>query len=206
MTQAPNRTLAAFGAVLIYACVIAYTDNYVRVIARDAGLWQFHATRTVMAIAILAVLAIPLGLRLRPRRPKAVLARSAIHGAAMVIYFGALAFLPYAARNLGFWPELGGTASVFLLLGFMTLSLIPRLMHEMYTVGGIKLAINYGLNKVRFPSPVPVGSKVRATSTLVDAEDVGNDTVQLTVSTVIEIEGAGKPACVAESVLRYIGG
>ena len=61
MTHAPNRTLAAFGAVLIYACVIAYTDNYVRVIARDAGLWQFHATRTTMAIAILALLALPLG-------------------------------------------------------------------------------------------------------------------------------------------------
>jgi acyl dehydratase len=90
--------------------------------------------------------------------------------------------------------------------GFMTLSLLPRLMHGMYNVKGIKLAINYGLNKVRFPSPVPVGSKVRATSTLVGAEDIGNDTVQLTVATVIEIEGADKPACVAESVLRYIGG
>ena len=47
---------------------------------------------------------------------------------------------------------------------------------------------------------------MRATSTLVDSEDVGNNTVQLTVSTVIEIEGGSKPACVAESVLRYIGG
>ena len=90
--------------------------------------------------------------------------------------------------------------------GFMTLSLLPRLMHDMYTVKGIKLAINYGLNKVRFPSPVPVGSKVRAQSTLVGAEDLGNKTVQLTVSTTIEIEGAAKPACVAESLLRYIGG
>src|SRR6476659_5569345 len=88
--------------------------------------------------------------------------------------------------------------------GFMTLSLLPRLMHEMYTVNGIRMAINYGLNKVRFPSPVPVGSKVRATSTLVGAEDVGNNTVQLTVSTTIEVEGGSKPACVAESVLRYL--
>ena len=61
MSDTPNRTLAAFGAVLIYACVIAFTDNYVRVIARDAGLWQFHATRTGMAFAILALVAIPLG-------------------------------------------------------------------------------------------------------------------------------------------------
>ncbi|CAN5378343.1 3-hydroxyacyl-thioester dehydratase HtdZ [soil metagenome] len=88
--------------------------------------------------------------------------------------------------------------------GFLTLSLLPRLMHQIYTVEGIKLAINYGLNKVRFPAPVPVGSKVRATSTLTDTQDVGNGTVQVTVTTVIEIEGAAKPACVAESILRYI--
>lgn len=111
MTHAPNRTLAAFGAVLIYACVIAYTDNYVRVIARDAGLWQFHATRTAMALAILVALAIPLGVKLRPLRPKAVLARSAIHGAAMVIYFGALAFLPVAQVAAGLF-----TAPIFVLL------------------------------------------------------------------------------------------
>ena len=58
--------------------------------------------------------------------------------------------------------------------GFMTLALLPRLQHQMYTVNGIKLAINYGLNKVRFPSPVPVGSRVRAKSSLVDIEDLGN--------------------------------
>src|SRR3984893_8085868 len=88
--------------------------------------------------------------------------------------------------------------------GFMTLSLLPRLQHQMYTVDGIKLAINYGLNKVRFPAPVPVGSKIRATSSLVSVDDVGNGAAQATVSTTIEIEGSDKPACVAESVVRYI--
>ncbi|BBY23469.1 MaoC family dehydratase [Mycobacterium stomatepiae] len=88
--------------------------------------------------------------------------------------------------------------------GFMTLSLLPRLQHEMYTVKGIKLAINYGLNKVRFPSPVPVGSKVRATTSLVGVEDLGNGTVQGTMSTTIEVDGSPKPACVAESIIRYI--
>lgn len=111
MTDTPNRTLAAIGAVLIYASVIAYTDNYVRVIAEDAGLWQFHATRTAMAMLILAVLAVPLGLRLRPRRFSAVFARSAIHGAAMLIYFGALAFLPVAQVAAGLF-----TAPIFVLL------------------------------------------------------------------------------------------
>jgi drug/metabolite transporter (DMT)-like permease len=111
MTDAPNRTLAAFGAVLIYACVIAYTDNYVRIIARDGGLWQFHATRTAMAFVILALVAVPLGLSLRPKRPLAVLARSAVHAAAMVIYFGALAFLPVAQVAAGLF-----TAPIFVLL------------------------------------------------------------------------------------------
>ena len=111
MTSLPNRTLAAFGAVLIYAVVIAYTDNYVRVIAQDAGLWQFHFTRTLMAFAILALVAVPMGLRLRPKRPGAVLARSAIHGGAMLIYFGALAFLPVAQVAAGLF-----TAPIFVLM------------------------------------------------------------------------------------------
>lgn len=88
--------------------------------------------------------------------------------------------------------------------GFMTLSLLPRLHHSSYTVNGIKLAINYGLNKVRFPAPVPVGSRVRALTSLVGVEDLGNGAAQATVSTTVEIEGAAKPACVAESVVRYI--
>jgi acyl dehydratase len=88
--------------------------------------------------------------------------------------------------------------------GFMTLSLLPRLQHQIYTVNNIKLAVNYGLNKVRFPSPVPVGSKVRARTSLVDVEDLGNGAVQATMSTTVEIEGGAKPACVAESIVRYI--
>lgn len=88
--------------------------------------------------------------------------------------------------------------------GYMTLSLLPRLMHQMYTVNGIKLAINYGLNKVRFPSPVPVGSRVRATTSLVSVDDVGNGAVQGIMTTTVEIDGSAKPACVAESIVRYI--
>ena len=88
--------------------------------------------------------------------------------------------------------------------GYMTLALLPRLQHQMYTVNGIKLAINYGLNKVRFPAPVPVGSRVRAKSSLVNVEDLGDGAVQATVSTTVEVEGSDKPACVAESVVRYI--
>lgn len=106
-----NRTLVAAGFILIYAFVIAFTDNFVRQIAEDGGLWQFHATRTTFAGLILAVLALPLGLRLRPRNPRAVLARSLIHGCAMVIYFGCLAFLSVAEVAAGLF-----TAPIFVLL------------------------------------------------------------------------------------------
>jgi acyl dehydratase len=88
--------------------------------------------------------------------------------------------------------------------GYMTLALLPRLQHEIYTVDGVKLAINYGLNKVRFPAPVPVGSRVRAQASLVSVDDVGNGAVQATVATTVEIDGSPKPACVAESIVRYI--
>ena len=111
MTDAPNRTLAAAGAVLIYAALIGFTDNYVRVIAAEAGLWQFHATRSLMAAGLLALFARAFGMRLRPVKPRAVLARSVIHGLAMLIYFGALAFLPVAEVAAGLF-----TAPIFVLL------------------------------------------------------------------------------------------
>jgi drug/metabolite transporter (DMT)-like permease len=106
-----NRTLAAAAAVLGFAVIIGFTDNFVRVIASDAGLWQFHAVRTLMALALLAVAARPLGLRLRPLRPRAVAARSAVHGSSMVLYFGCLAFLTVAEVAAGLF-----TAPIFVLL------------------------------------------------------------------------------------------
>ncbi|MEZ5796938.1 MAG: DMT family transporter [Paracoccaceae bacterium] len=107
----PDRTLAAAGLIVIYATIIGYTDNYVRLIAAEAGLWQFHASRTAMALTLLAGLALAMGWRLRPRSWRAVMARSAIHGSAMVIYFGALAFLPVALVAAGLF-----TAPIFVLL------------------------------------------------------------------------------------------
>ena len=106
-----DKTLQAAGLILIYATIIGFTDNWVRVIAAEAGLWQFHATRTALAIALLALLAAPLGLRLKPVNLPAVLARSAIHGLAILIYFGALAFLPVAMVAAGLF-----TAPIFVLL------------------------------------------------------------------------------------------
>lgn len=88
--------------------------------------------------------------------------------------------------------------------GFMTLALLPRLWSQMYTVEGVKMGVNYGLNKVRFPTPVPVDSRVRAESAVVSVDDLGGGTFQVTLSTTIEIDGGAKPACVAESVVRYL--
>ena len=110
-TAKPDRTLAAAGLILVYAMVIGFTDNFVAVIAGEAGLWQFHFSRTVMAMVLLLALVPVMGLRLRPRSWRAVVARSAIHGIGILIYFGALAFLPVAIVAAGLF-----TAPIFVLL------------------------------------------------------------------------------------------
>ncbi len=86
--------------------------------------------------------------------------------------------------------------------GLLTLSLTPVLAHDLYTVEGVKMAVNYGYNKVRFVSPVPVGSKIRA-SAVVGPVTVVPGGVQGQLTTTIEIEGSDKPACVVESIVRY---
>ncbi|WP_433379619.1 MaoC family dehydratase [Streptosporangium sp. CA-115845] len=86
--------------------------------------------------------------------------------------------------------------------GFLTLSLLPVFFQQIYRVDGLRMAVNYGLNKVRFPAPVPVGSKLRATSRLVEVTPLDGAT-QIVLATTIEAEGVEKPVCVAESVVRY---
>jgi acyl dehydratase len=87
--------------------------------------------------------------------------------------------------------------------GFLTLSLIIPLFGELLEVKGVSMGINYGLNRVRFPAPVPVGSKIRMTAQLGAAEDAGVNAVQAVVDFTIEVEGSDKPACVAQGVYRY---
>jgi acyl dehydratase len=86
--------------------------------------------------------------------------------------------------------------------GYLTLALAPALLDEVLEVSGVSMNINYGLNKLRFPTPVPVGSKVRAGVTLATLEDVSGG-AQVTLNVSFEIEGATKPACVAEVLFRY---
>jgi acyl dehydratase len=89
--------------------------------------------------------------------------------------------------------------------GYLTLSLLIPMWSQVLTVTDTTMAVNYGLNKVRFPAPVPVGSKVRLTATLADVEEIKGG-YQLTVAAVIEREGGDKPVCIAEPVFRFYGG
>jgi len=88
--------------------------------------------------------------------------------------------------------------------GFLTLSLLPALSEPIYTVTGITTRINYGLNKVRFPSPVTAGSRVRAKIELLSLEDEGEGRYKGEFRTTIELEGSERPACVAESIALMI--
>ncbi|GHE01916.1 MaoC family dehydratase [Streptomyces alanosinicus] len=86
--------------------------------------------------------------------------------------------------------------------GYLTLSLLPLFGPQLIRVDGVTMGVNYGTNKVRFPSPVPVGSRLRATAKMTDVADVTGG-VQVTVAFTVEREGGDKPVCVAESVSRY---
>ena len=83
--------------------------------------------------------------------------------------------------------------------GYLTLSLLPVFLETLYEIKSLKMGLNYGANKLRFITPVPVDSRVRATATLVDTADIGIGT-QSTLSFVVELEGAEKPALIAEVV------
>jgi acyl dehydratase len=86
--------------------------------------------------------------------------------------------------------------------GYLTLSLIPVLLGGVMKVDGVAMGVNYGTNKVRFTSPVPVGSEIRAGATLASVEEV-NGGVQVALDVVVEVKDASKPSCVAQVVFRY---
>jgi acyl dehydratase len=87
--------------------------------------------------------------------------------------------------------------------GFLTLSLLVPLWNEVASFEGYTVTVNYGLNRVRFPSPVPAGSRVRAHFRVAGVEDVAGG-VQAQIAATVEREGGDKPVCVAEFLLRYL--
>ena len=84
--------------------------------------------------------------------------------------------------------------------GFLTLSLLPKIVQSIYEVKGIRHSLNYGSDRVRFTAPVPAGSRVRGRYTLKCAEEVKNNGLKIVGETKIEIEGEDRPACIAESI------
>ena len=87
--------------------------------------------------------------------------------------------------------------------GFLSLSLLPSFLQQIFRVDGVQMAINYGLDRVRFPAPVPAGARLRGAARLVEVTPLAG-AVQARVSTSIDIEGSYKPACVVESLIRYV--
>ena len=86
--------------------------------------------------------------------------------------------------------------------GYLTLSLIPELLASVIKVDGVAMGVNYGTNKVRFTSPVPVGAQIRARATLAAVEPI-NGGAQVALDVVVEVKDAPKPSCVAQVVYRY---
>ena len=86
--------------------------------------------------------------------------------------------------------------------GYLTLSLIPAMVRTAFKLGDVRMAVNYGLNRVRFPAPVPVGSRLRGHFKLLSFENIAGG-AQLIVEVTVEREGQSKPVCVAESVARH---
>ncbi|GAB3158862.1 MaoC family dehydratase [Microbispora hainanensis] len=87
--------------------------------------------------------------------------------------------------------------------GYLTLSLVIPLFSELLDIQGVKMSVNYGLEKVRFPSPVKVGGRIRLAAAVVSVEDVPGDGVQMLLDFTVEIDGATKPACVARVIYRH---
>jgi acyl dehydratase len=88
--------------------------------------------------------------------------------------------------------------------GNLTLSMIDGFRPQLVEAGGFKLGVNYGWNKIRFPAPVPVGSRIRVTTEVVSVDEVGGGWHQVVQRWTVEVEGNEKPACVAESVGRFL--
>ncbi|MDI6028511.1 MaoC family dehydratase [Corticibacterium sp. UT-5YL-CI-8] len=87
--------------------------------------------------------------------------------------------------------------------GYLTFSLINMFLPQLFRADGMKMGINYGADRLRFPAPVPVGSRVRVVAELVKADPLKGNAVQTTVRVTVELEGSAKPGCVADIIGRY---
>lgn len=88
--------------------------------------------------------------------------------------------------------------------GYLTLSLVNSFLPQLLEVRGIAMGVNYGCDRVRFPSPVKVGSRVRGAGEVIAAEEVKGGAVQVIVRVTVEIEGSDRPACVVDTISRFV--
>jgi len=88
--------------------------------------------------------------------------------------------------------------------GYLTLSLVNHFLPQILEVRGIAMGVNYGCDRVRFPAPVPVGSRIRGVGLLVAAEEVKGGAVQATVRVTVEVDGSERPACVVDTISRFV--
>ena len=88
--------------------------------------------------------------------------------------------------------------------GYLTMSLVSLFLPQIVEVRGVSMGINYGADRLRFPAPVPVGSRVRGGGELVKAEEVKGGAIQTTVRVTVEIEGSDRPACVVDTISRFV--
>ena len=88
--------------------------------------------------------------------------------------------------------------------GYLTLSLVNLFLPELLEVRNTSMGVNYGTDKTRFPAPVPVGSRIRGVGEIVEVEEVKNGAVQVTVRVTVEVEGGDRPACVVDTISRFM--
>ena len=88
--------------------------------------------------------------------------------------------------------------------GYLTMSLVNLFLPQIMEVQGISMGVNYGADRLRFPAPVPVGSKIRGVGELVEVEEVKGGAVQAKVRVTVEVEGGDRPACVVDTISRYV--
>ncbi len=86
--------------------------------------------------------------------------------------------------------------------GYLTLSMLPMLMQGAIELRGVRMSVNYGLERVRFPAPVPAGSRIRARFRVAKVEEIGNGGLQIVTEATVEREGGDKPVCIAQTVAR----
>lgn len=86
--------------------------------------------------------------------------------------------------------------------GYLTLSMLPMLMQGAIELRGVRMSVNYGLERVRFPAPVPAGSRIRARFRIAKVEEIGNGGLQIVTEATVEREGGDKPVCIAQTVAR----